>query len=1092
MLNDLSKSPKVQDLLSIWELGYSLAFDNLFDCSKAALTSLLQSNGSEDVLVVTSRSFHENLLYYDLKSLSSSEVLDLPTWEVLPSQDIKPSPDLIGERLNTLKEIEEKNSSKIVITSLQSALQKLPRKGFLNNLQLSPSTGEEIPPDKLIDTLISLGYKRLSIVQDKGEFSVRGGIVDIFPVNTPSAYRIEFFGDEIESIRSFDTASQRSIEKTNSFNILPSSEASLITKEDKPATIFDYLSSNTLIVFDGLEQLEEKFVHLKGDIEKNKRFFWNLEDFLRLTEERKKLFFTENHLSKLSELKKIKSLNSKVSLFNFSFFQYEFSSAICNSPFISLDEAFASNEEAKEEVTGFDLIGNISKSIHSDEINISLLFDSSREWENIQRKLLDKEITLPTRLKATKGYLSKGFYIHDIKTAIFPTTEFSHRYKIRRQKLRNTLHFSSPDVQEFHRGDYVVHYQNGIGKFLGMVRKNNHLGQEVDFFHIEYSDNTTLFVPLTQAYLLSKFVGVKDEKPRVSKLGSAKWKRQLATTEKSIMGYAADLLEVQARREIKKGFSFPPDGKDTQAFEEEFPYIPTEDQLQAITDVKHDMSEEVSMDRLVCGDVGFGKTEVAIRAAFKAVADGNKQVAILVPTTLLAVQHYETFKIRMQNFPINVALLSRFQSTKESKEILQKLRDHQIDIIIGTHRLTSNDVSFHDLGLLIIDEEQRFGVRVKEKLKKIKSQLDCLTLSATPIPRTLYSSLIGIKNMSQIQTPPQDRLPIKTFICEAETELIKEAIQRELNRDGQIYYIHNRVESIYKEADKLSNLFPHANIVVAHGQLSANEIEDIFHKFKYGQADILVATTIVESGIDIPQANTLIVDRADRYGLADLYQLRGRVGRWNKPAYAYFLTPKNRGIKELATKRLQALLEASSYGGGIKIAMQDLEIRGAGDLLGTSQSGHISSVGFHLYCRLLRQTIDSLKGKKTKAFYHTKIECPFEAKIPTHYIEESSLRLEFYQRLGEAESIQDIDQIISEMEDRFGKYPPSIKWLQYLTRIRLEAAKRNIATIKLHNYSVSIQKQIAKEKTASSSYLFPKVKTPEAFEKEMLKLFQRL
>ncbi|SCA64400.1 hypothetical protein AB751O23_CK_00020, partial [Chlamydiales bacterium SCGC AB-751-O23] len=741
---------------------------------------------------------------------------------------------------------------------------------------------------------------------------------------------------------------------------------------------------------------------------------------------------------------------------------------------------------------GYDLIKFISRSMQSSEIQLNIMYESKKEWVRIQEKLKKQEINLPTQTSSCEAYLSKGFYLHDIKMAIFPTTEFNQRYKIRRQKLRSSVHFATPDIREFQRGDYVVHYHNGIGKFLGLVRQNNHLGQECDFFHIEYSDSTSLYVPLTQAYLLSKFVGSKDEKPKVNKLGSLRWKKQLASTEQSIMGYAADLLEVQAKREIKKGFSFPPDGQDTIDFEQEFPYVPTEDQSRAVEEIKQDMTSPISMDRLICGDVGFGKTEVALRAAFKAVADGNKQVAVLVPTTLLAVQHYETFMQRAQNFPVNIALLSRFQSTKETKIILEKLHNHKIDIIVGTHRLTSNDVVFQDLGLLIIDEEQRFGVRVKEKLKKIKSQLDCLTLSATPIPRTLYSSLIGIKNMSLIQTPPQDRLPIKTLICESDNALIKEAIQRELSRDGQVYYIHNRVESIYREAEKLKKLIPSARIGVGHGQLSANEIEDVFHKFKSGEIDILVATTIVESGIDIPQANTLIVDRADRYGLADLYQLRGRVGRWNKPAYAYFLIPKGRGVKELASKRLQALLEASSYGGGMKVAMQDLELRGAGDLLGTSQSGHISSIGFHLYCRLLKQTIDSLQGRSVKALYHTKIDCPFSAKIPSYYIEDSSLRLEFYQRLGEAESLKEIDDIIEEVQDRFGKPPEDIIWLHHLTRVRLEASQKNVTSIKLKNYSVVIERRIGKERTCSSNYMLPHVKNPQSFEKEMRKIFSKI
>jgi transcription-repair coupling factor (superfamily II helicase) len=492
------------------------------------------------------------------------------------------------------------------------------------------------------------------------------------------------------------------------------------------------------------------------------------------------------------------------------------------------------------------------------------------------------------------------------------------------------------------------------------------------------------------------------------------------------------------------------------------------------------------MDRLVCGDVGYGKTEVAMRAAFKAVVDGNKQVALLVPTTVLAMQHYETLKQRMQNFPVKVGVISRFQKPKESAKILEQAAEGQIDILIGTHRLLSQDILFKDLGLIIIDEEQRFGVRAKEKLKKLKTGVDCITLTATPIPRTLYMSLINIRDMSVINSPPQDRLPIKTIICEQEDEVIKNAILRELARDGQVYFIHNRVESIFTVAEEVQKLVPQARLSIVHGQMDADAIDQIFHNFKTGVTDILVATSLIENGIDIPNANTIIIDRAHHFGVADLYQLRGRVGRWNKPAYAYFLTPRHRVLPEVSQKRLQALVEASGYGGGMKLAMRDLEIRGAGDILGTKQSGQVSTVGFHLYCKLLKRAIEAIKHQKPASFHETKLEFPFDAKLPEYYIFDSSIRLEIYHRLGDASSTEEIDQIYLELIDRFGKAPEPVLWLYHMSRVRVFASTRYIISLKYEKNLLIVEKQ-GKKEIEKKSFLIPPGLNPKEMELTILK-----
>ncbi len=630
----------------------------------------------------------------------------------------------------------------------------------------------------------------------------------------------------------------------------------------------------------------------------------------------------------------------------------------------------------------------------------------------------------------------------------------------------------------------VVHYHNGIGRYLGMEKKINNNGIETEFFIIEYAENGKLFVPINQAHLISKYIGADDELPKMHVLGGNRWKKTREHAENAIAGYAVDLLELYAKRQIKEGFGCQPDSPDMLAFEEDFPYVETEDQIDAIKKVKEDLISPKPMDRLVCGDVGYGKTEVAMRAAFKTSVDGQKQVAVLVPTTVLAMQHYENFVDRFANFPLRIGVLSRFRSAKETHETLKGIEEGSVDIVIGTHRIISEDVKFKNLGLVIIDEEQRFGVKAKEHLKKIKVDVDCLTLSATPIPRTLYLSLIGARDMSTINTPPQDRLPITTIIAEPHDQLLRNAIVRELTRDGQVYIIHNRVESIFLFAAKIQKLVPHAKIVVGHGQMASDEIDSVFHAFKKGEVDILIATTIIENGIDIPNANTILIDRADRFGMADLYQLRGRVGRWNRRAYAYFLVPNARQVPEIVRKRLEALALSSGYGGGMKVAMRDLELRGAGNILGTEQSGHVSSIGFHLYCKLLKRTMRTLQGQIPKMVTDTRVEFACDARLPGEYISEPSLRMEIYQRFGEAITLEEIDAIWAEILDRFGPAPEQALWLYHLTRVRAMASQKGYTQIKLDQFVLILeQQQPNKKEPLIKKIPMTRPKTPDQFEK---------
>lgn len=1089
MLDKLLQSPTLKQALRLADQSHSLVIEELWDSTKACLISLLAEHLKQDVLLITPQDVHESHLYYDIKGLTNHGIFELPTLD-LSNAGLKTNSDILGERQNTLKQLLQHDRPKILISSLQNLYQKLPSPEQLIKSSFHLEVGTRISIEDLLVHLETFEYSRFAQLQDKGEFALRGNILDIFPANSPDPFRIEFFDDEIESIRRFDPHSQKSIERIEAFTFFPAHHEA---KEKTPsASLLDYLDKNALIVLDVPEVLEEKMIQLESYFQAHKQFFFSSEKIFESIHSRQLLFFTQHPLHTLTTIEKPIEIEANALSYDFSFFSQQFRAVRYFPPFAKLEHTFTPPEFSGNDLDGYSLLNFILQSHELPNLDFCFAFSDNTEKKYLIKKLENQALALPEKTLEITQYFSKGFFVKDLKLVCFSSVDLSHRYKLRRQKLRSTFHFSAPEIKEFHPGDIVVHYQNGIGKFLGMVKKKDHLNQEVDFFHIQYADNASMFVPLTQAYLLSKYIGVQQSSPSLHKLGTNKWKKQLQQTESALLGYAADLLEIQAKRELKGAFSLPEDSQEVIDFETDFPYEPTQDQQNAFDEVKKDLQSNTNMDRLICGDVGFGKTEVALRAAFKMVADGQKQVAIMVPTTILAVQHYETFVKRMQNYPVNIALLSRLQKSAQTRKTIEDLQEGKIDILIGTHRLASDDVIFSDLGMLIIDEEQKFGVRVKEKLRKLKAQLHCLTLSATPIPRTLYSALTGVKTMSLIQTPPQDRLPIKSFIVEKDYQGIKEAICTELNRDGQVFYIHNRVETIYKEADHLQKLVPQAKIIVAHGQLSAAQIEDTFHQFKQKQADILVATTLIESGIDIPLANTILIDKAQNYGLADLYQLRGRVGRWNRPAYAYFLISKSQALQEIASKRLQALLDSSSYGGGMKIAMHDLEIRGAGDLLGLEQSGHVFNVGFQLYCRLLRQTIDSLQGKPIKALYHTKIESPFPAKIPHTYVENSSLRLELYQRIGEAESLSIIDQLHEEIRDRFGPEPIELNWLMAISKIRLIASQKNILSLKLKAFTLSVEKKVGKNRTSTQNFMTGKLKNPTELEEKILSILKQV
>lgn len=1089
-IKGLEQNAQLEALQQALSEGESILVEELWNSTKALVAALAAKATGKHVLILTGASQEEFRLLHDFAFFTDKKAVDYPAWETLPSENVPPSPDIVGDRYKVLQAVSSSAEPIIILSSLQACLQKLiPRSRFCS-LHLSLKTGESFSFEKLIKHLNDSGYMRRAMVTEKGEFAVRGGIIDVFPVSSPDPYRIEFWGDEIESMRAFDPIGQKSILPVTEISLPPAQELELIGQAKQLVTIADYLGPGTLVIFDDLLALEDRYASLVNMGGGSSSTFCSINQFLDQIEPLQKIFWSAGPIEELAEIKILEkkekgyySQQAPMLLTEFEMLNRTLKAKRWRHPFaVPVDFLLPGQEEP----SGQELLSALG-GLSEGQFHVHFVCSSELEHANLRQRLMDAMIALPGHSTYHTGYLTSGFIVPESRIAVIPMTEITRRYKIHRPKQRSTYHSLPIEVLNLVPGETVVHLHHGIGKFLGLEKKVDHNGILNEFFALEYAGQAKLFVPLSQAHLISKYIGSGEEVPKFHTIGSTRWKATKERTEQAILRYADDLLEMYAKREMKGGFAYPDDSGEMHDFEEDFPFVETEDQLSAIANIKQDMCSTKAMDRLVCGDVGYGKTEVAMRAAFKAVADGRKQVAVLVPTTVLAMQHYETFQDRMSNFPINIGVLSRFLTPKKVRETLEGVAKGSIDILVGTHRIISEDVVFKDLGLVIIDEEQRFGVKAKEHLKKVKEGVDCLTLSATPIPRTLYMSLIGARDMSVISTPPQDRLPITSIIAEPNDQLIKNALLRELARDGQAYVIHNRVETIYDMSAKVKKLLPQARTAVVHAQMSSDEIDEVFHAFKKGRADILIATTIVENGIDIPNANTILIDRADRFGMSDLYQLRGRTGRWNRRAYCYFLVPRLHAMPEISRKRLQALAESSGYGGGMKIAMHDLEIRGAGNILGLEQSGHVSAIGFHLYCKMLKRAMQTLQGKTPGVVCELKMEAAVDARLPDDYVNETTLRMEIYQRLGEALSVEDVEGIWKEMRDRFGPPPLPAQWLYHLSRLRVQASLKGYTLIKVEKIAVYLEKQSGK-KTQTSKVLFSLPKTPKEFEAKLLKL----
>lgn len=1024
LLKRFANSPSLERFATLFDQKGSLIVDRLESAGKALLIFALWQKNKGPIVVVTSGQKMADL-EADLHFFLKNDLLSLPNLHFLEGEN--PNPDLLGRSFEIFQKIGAGNFKGVILTSLEAVLctsissKELEKESFLLK------NGQKLSPLDLCKKLAQIGYIEQKVVSDKGQFAKRAGIIDLFSFQDPEALRVEFDDDSIAQMRSFDPGTQKSTSKVDQAKIFPG-------KFQSKVSLFERFSKQPILVMADLLELEDAWVCLKSLPPSKDRI--TLESLLDSYAEQNLLFLAEQSLEELSSEKEL------------------FGRKLEMERWLHPLEPFSI-----EAITPQDSLFVLARSEAS-------------------KKSLPE---LPRQTLFLQGYLSSSICISSEHLYLVPDTEFTHQKMILRQNFRKSHHSPIAEDIALEIGGLAVHYHHGIGKYLGVERGKNHLGQECEFLVLAYAQESKLYVPSSQAHLVSRYVATGGRGGEVHSLHSKKWQQVRAKTENAITGYAKELLLLHAQRQVVPGFSFPEDGPQMISFEESFPYEETEDQLSAIDAVKKDMQKPAAMDRLICGDVGYGKTEVAMRAAFKAVMDGHKQVAVLVPTTLLASQHKDNFSSRMQPFPIRIEMLCRLQSAKESKAILCDLENGKVDIVIGTHKLLQEGVCFKDLGLLIIDEEQRFGVRAKEKLKKAKAGVDALTLTATPIPRTLYLSLINLRQISTINSPPQDRLAIRTIIAKREPSIIREAILRELGRGGQVFFIHNRVESIEHVASEVMALIPKVRYAIAHGQMDGEDVDAIFTHFRQGDIDILFATSLVESGIDVQNANTIIVDRADTFGMSDLYQLRGRVGRWNRLAYAYFLTPLKGSITSIAKERLDALVHYSGFGGGMKLAMKDLEIRGGGEILGTEQSGHVCAIGYHLYAKLLKKAVQALANHQQVSFAETKIEGSIDARIPDSYIADGSLKLEMYHRLGEAITLSMIDEILEEMKDRFGEPPMAVYWLYHLARLRHLLSSQGITKLKIEKYHFEIEWEKQK-KSMKKSFLISPLKEPKELE----------
>jgi len=1031
------------------------------DAAKPYLMAALYQELDLPILVVTAQPENAKRLYDELQAWcsSSASLHFFPEIDFLAGEYSTVDPITTIERLQTLSTLilyrsaspDRRNLPLIVSPALAVASKTMPQTDFTAACH-TLEVGIHIDPLQLIERWQAIGYELESIVEVPGTISRRGGIVDIFPPNNELPARIEFLGNQIDSIRLFDPKTQRSSKLVTSVMITPAEEGQLCLDTD---TILDYLPEKTFLITDDLGEIEAVIDKVSSQAE----------EFRQVKIERGELApdSPPPYLPWAEFETKIKKVKQHLTLCSWNI-DNTGGSCLQSLPLTSVP-SYGGRLEAFSKGLKQMLEENRRIVIVSQQTN--RLSELLQEQDILAHPALQiEQVPLPRSVTLVQGSMAEGWAMKDIITLVTDNEVFGF-VKQRRLFKKRPMHHRW-FISELTPGDYIVHIEHGIAKFAGLTRMLAE-GIEREYLILEYAAGDTLYVPSDQIDRVSRHIGASDQPPMLSRLGTQEWARTKQRIRESVSDIAQELLNLYAAREIVSGFTFSPDSLWQQELESSFPYVETPDQLEAVHDVKSDMEKPRPMDRLVCGDVGYGKTEVALRAVFKTVMD-NKQAALLVPTTVLAQQHFATFRERLQAFPVRVEMLSRFCSEREQANIIEGIARGTVDICIGTHRLLQRDVMFKDLGLIIIDEEQRFGVAHKEHFKKLRQGIDVLTLSATPIPRTLHMSLAGIRDISTMETPPEERLPIKTYVGTYDDRLVRESILRELERNGQVFFVHNRVQSIASVASRLGSLVPEARISIAHGQMPEGELEKIMAEFTSRKSDVLVTTTIIESGLDMPNVNTLIVDQADKLGLTQLYQLRGRVGRGSNHAYAYFFLDTGKQLTHQARKRLRTISEATELGAGFAIAMKDLEIRGAGNLLGVEQSGYIAAVGFNLYCRLLAEAVEELKQKrmgegrrKTPQLPAPTIALPVTAYIPEEYVSAPSTRLTFYQRLATIKRDEEIKDIARELRDRFGAAPQPVKNLLYIVEIKQLAAEAEVESIFTEDKQIVLRFDSAKE-----------------------------
>ncbi|MGX7030538.1 transcription-repair coupling factor [Vagococcus zengguangii] len=1081
-----------------------------------AMASLYQAKGNKTVIVVPNI-YQMGVILEDLRHLFPDEVLySFPIDEVTSAEMSIVSPEVMAEKIQALSFLAS-NRSGVLVVPTAGFRRYLPAKDTWLAYEQTISVGQELDLTALTEKLVLMGYRREGMITKPGEFSLRGSIIDIYPLTNANPYRIDLFDTEIDSLRTFDVETQRSLENVDSFLLTPATDV-VVTKEElavaseklrkkvaKQAAVmsdpddkglfmayFDDLASEwsqghpTESIRQWLEVVYPEKITLLDYLEIDDQLIFD--DYARILEVEKELVVEEAEWQamKLQEVRMLTDISfgqdirklikqerisqSFLSLFQKGMGRMKFK-AVTSFECRAMQQFFGQMPLLKEEVANWHKKKETVIILASDEEKSQKLLEMMEDYD-IPVVVQHHGEIIEGQTQIRLGALQNGFEWIDEKLVIVTEKELLKtvkRKRARRQTISNAERLRS--YNELKVGDYVVHVNHGIGKYVGMETLVSG-GVHQDYISILYQNNDKLFIPVTQLDLIQKYVASESKSPKINKLGGNEWTKTKKKVAGKVEDIADDLIKLYAAREAEKGFAFSPDDSLQKEFEDAFPYSETEDQLRSIQEIKKDMEKAKPMDRLLVGDVGYGKTEVAIRAAFKAIRD-NKQVAVLVPTTVLAQQHYETMVDRFRDFPVCVGLLSRFRSKKQQEETIEQLKKGQLDIVVGTHRVLSSDIEFQDLGLLVIDEEQRFGVKHKERLKQLRKQVDVLTLTATPIPRTLHMSMLGVRDLSVIETPPSNRYPVQTYVMEENFGAIRDGIEREMARGGQVFYLHNRVDTIEQKVGELQALVPDARIAHAHGQMSEVQLENVLMDFIDGAYDVLVTTTIIETGIDIPNANTLFVENADHMGLSQLYQLRGRVGRSNRVAYAYFMHAPQKILSEVGEKRLQAIKDFTELGSGFKIAMRDLSIRGAGNLLGAQQHGFIDTVGFDLYSQMLEEAVARKQGKEASE-YKTSVEIDLElnAYLPETYISDERQKIEIYKRVRQLESREMYDELEGDLIDRFGEFPDEVVYLLTVGRIKMDGDRALIDSIRKSGQRLTIRLSKVGSKTYMVEDLF--------------------